>query len=48
MSLAVTPGEGTTKPDDVVKIDKWDSSHEFDVKREELGGGPTSARHETG
>ena len=42
MYLAATLGEGTTKPDDVVKIDRWNSPPEFDVTREELGGGPTS------
>ena len=48
MSLAATLGEGTTKPDDVVKIERWSSPPEFDVTREELGGDPTSGRYETG
>ena len=48
MSLAATLGEGTTKPDDVVKIERGNSSAKLDVTREELGGGPTSGRHETG
>ena len=48
MSLAVTLGEGTTEPDDVVKTDRENSPPKFDVTREELGGGPTSGRHETG
>ena len=48
MSLAATLGEGTTKPDDVVKIERWSSPSKFDVTREELGGGLTSGRHETG
>ena len=48
MSLAVTLGEGTTKPDDIVKIERGSSTPKFDVTREELVGGPTSGRHETG
>ena len=40
--------EGTTKPDDVVKIERGSSPPKYDVTREELGGGPTSGRHETG
>ena len=47
MSLAVTLGEGTTKLDDVVKIERGTSPPKFDVTREEFGGGPTSGRHET-
>ena len=48
MSIAAALGEGTTKPDDVVKIERGNSPPVFDVTREELGGGPTSGRHETG
>ena len=36
MSLAVTLGEGATKPDEVVKIDRG-TPPKFDVTREELG-----------
>ena len=48
MSIAATLGEGTTKPDDVVKIKRGSPPTQYDVTREELGGGPTSGRHETG
>ena len=48
MSLAATLGEGTTNPDDDVKIERGSSPPKFDVTREELGGGPTSGRLETG
>ena len=48
MSIAATLGEGTTKPDDVVKIDSGNPPPTFDVTREELEEGPTSGRHETG
>ena len=38
MSLAAALGEGTTKPDNVVKVDKWGSPPKFDVTREEHWG----------
>ena len=42
VSLAAALGEGTTKPVNVVKVDKLSSFHKFDVTREEHWGGPLS------
>ena len=39
MSLAAALGECTTKPDNVVKVDKWSSPTKFDVICEEYWGG---------
>ena len=36
MSFAVTLGDGTTNPDDFVRIDMWNSPLKLDVTREEL------------
>ena len=46
MSLAAALGEGTTKPDNVVKVDKWGSPPKFDVTREEHWGGPLNSNPE--
>ena len=46
MSLAAALGEGTTKPDNVVKVDKWSSPTKFDVTREEHWGGPLNSNPE--
>ena len=46
MSLAAALGEGTTKPDNVVKVDKWGSTPKFHVTREEHWGGPLNSNPE--
>ena len=43
MSLAAALDEGTTKPDNVVNVDKWSSHPKFDVTREEHWGGPLNS-----
>ena len=46
MSLAAALGEGTTKPDNVVKVDKCGSPPKFDATREEHWGGPLNSNPE--
>ena len=45
MSLAAALGEGTTKPDNVVKVDKWPTPKSH-VTREEHWGGPLNSNPE--
>ena len=46
MSLAAALGDGTTKPDNVVRNDKESSTPKFDVTREEHWGGPLNSNPE--